>query len=88
MAEPVDFSGAQLVWQSPEGMEDEVGELPAHYDPATGISTSCWALDADEAAAVAETGYVWLQVIGAHPPVRVLGLRPAGLEETTGKEDA
>ena len=60
--------------------EDGVGYiLPVHQgSEVLGLSQiiSCWKLTPEEVQEVAQTGKVWLRVLGGHPPVAVQGDSP------------
>ena len=72
MADPVDFGGSNATAIAPEGLEEEVRDMPVFSD---GVQTiSCWHLSAQELAIIANTKCVWLSVRAAGmPPVLVSG---------------
>ena len=71
MAVGVGFEGANVVYQAPEGSTDCVDlETFVHG----GKIVSCWRLDKEELAHIAETGVVWVSVDGgALPPMYISG---------------
>ena len=71
MANAVGFESANFVFQAPENTTpEECGDLPVFRNEKQIIS--CWRLTPDEMAKVAETGVVWLSVMGAGmPPVAI-----------------
>ncbi len=80
MGNPVDFTGANMVFRAPESMtSDECSDLPVLK--SNGQIVSCWRLSEAEIARVNQTGVVWLSVYGqSTPPVVVAG---TGLFEGT-----
>ena len=72
MAEPIEFNEQNTIWRGPGDVDD----LPAHLNPETGQTISCWYLNEMELEAIARTAKVWLYVWGQHPPVFVGGQSP------------
>lgn len=62
MADPVGFEGVNCVYTAPEGQEDSVRDLPTFKTHNEVIA--CWRLTEDELAQVAETGVVWVRMMG------------------------
>lgn len=74
MAHPIDFPGSNLLLTAPADLEHKVVPLAARR--ANGAIVSCWLLTAEDLRRIAETGEVWLSVMGdSSPPVLVTGLR-------------
>jgi hypothetical protein len=72
MGNPVGFEGANHVFAAPEGMEDSCKDLPVFMDDTSVFS--CWRMSEQEKARIAETGVVWLQIVGHRvTPVYVTG---------------
>jgi hypothetical protein len=68
MGEPVGFEGADFLYTGGEGIRD----LPVYRDETQVIS--CWRLTEAEMLTIAETGVVWLRVMGhTLPPMEVSG---------------
>lgn len=62
---PINFNEQTTVLTGDGG---DIGDLPAYYDGEQVVS--CWRLDPDELATVAETGVIWLNIMGQyHPPI-------------------
>ncbi len=69
MATPVGFQGADGLLS---GETVGVNDLPVFI--GNGLVISCWRLSEDELKTVAETGVVWLAVMGnTAPPVKISG---------------
>ncbi|MFD1328278.1 hypothetical protein [Mycoplana ramosa] len=70
MAQPVNFSGANMLLRAPEGSEN-VSDLATYTNGF--CSVSCWEFDADELAEILRTGRVFLSVFSGktQPPVFV-----------------
>ena len=84
MAQFIDFPESNLTfggWEE-DGDRPEVGNLRVFKSEETfgkpiASSTSCWKLTEEELAEVAQTGLIWLTVLGdGHPAVFVMGTRP------------
>lgn len=74
MARPIDFAGSNLLLTVPEQLEHKVVPLAARR--ANGAIVSCWLLSAEDLRRIADTGQVWISVMGdSSPPVLVTGLR-------------
>lgn len=71
MAIPKDFEETNLRLLPPQGQEDQV--IAINVFRGDGRIVSCWQLDADEIARIAETGEIWLSVWSGQtaPPVMV-----------------
>jgi len=73
MATPTDFAEANLLLVGPEGRDDII-PLPVRRTDDSVVSR--WELSAEEVREIAETGVVWLSVIGrTAPPVYVTGCK-------------
>lgn len=73
MAKPADFELANTIWLPPAGVsEKDCGTLPAHI--CNHGSFTAWRLSKEEIAEVANTGIVWVQVLGQQPMMSVSGI--------------
>lgn len=83
MAKPVGFEGANFVFTAPPTMTpDECGDLEVFRNGNQIVS--CWRLSEDELERVAETGVVWLSIVGAGmPPVNI---QATGALEINGRD--
>ena len=66
------FPEATTSLKAPEGMEDEVYELPVWHTPGNPAFISKWRMTWRERFACFFKGYVWLHVMSMqHPPVTI-----------------
>jgi len=67
-----DFPEATTKLGAPEGMEDEVYELPVWHTPGHAAFISQWRMTWRERLHCLLFGYVWLHILSAqHPPVTI-----------------
>lgn len=67
-----DFPEATTKLGAPEGMEDEVYELPVWHTPGHAAFISQWRMTWRERLHCLFFGYVWLHILSAqHPPVTI-----------------
>ena len=73
MAQPVDFTGTNVIMKAPRGSEEIVQDVRAFRNEQCCIT--CWNLTADEIEEVNRTGRIFLSVHygGGMPPVFVGG---------------
>lgn len=86
MANPIDFKGQNFEFTAPPGMENQVRPLPVrkqmHHEYDVPEIVSCWELDEEERKQVAETGCVYLSILGeGMPPVYVSGTNLSNPDE-------
>lgn len=72
MARPIEFDGQNVVLAGVP--EKDIGDLPAYYDGTQILS--CWQLDEEEIAEVAQTGMVWISSYNFQPVMSVQGVSP------------
>ena len=63
----------------PEGWEDEecsTLQTKAVMRGGRLCHISCWELTPEELKEIAETGQIWLLVVGGHPPLCIMGEKP------------
>lgn len=84
MAVPVDFEGANVIMQAPEGCEDEVLDLPV-FKHHKGLTFAVM-LDEEEKAKVAKTGIVWVSIMSHSMPPIGVGTEGVKMTEPDGTE--
>lgn len=86
---PVHFDQVNKTFTAPPGMEETVLPLPVWQGPDQDGNPqiiSCWELSKEEIIQVANTGKVWLAIMGTGmPPVCVMADSPFDNESEEGK---
>lgn len=77
---PVPFDQVNKTFTAPPGMEESCGDLPVWQGrdtDGTPLIISCWELTKEEIIQIANTGRVYLSVVGTQqPPVSVMAESP------------
>ena len=78
MAEPINFPGANIRMNAPEGQEDKVSDIVAYEGGCNcgGCASqviTCWRLRPEELEQVKKTGVVWLYISGSAMPPAYIG---------------